>query len=93
VAGDEHVYGDDFGLLPSGQRQRAFDTSYNVKSDFAYRGRGLFPTNEHHGIAPPMSGLWGSPPAEDTYEWTPSTLSGQRIAKRRNAGYDVYALY
>jgi hypothetical protein len=79
-----NVYGDDFSTLPSGSRQRAFDAAYDVKSDFQYRGSGLFP-EEKAGVAPPMSGLWGRPPVEDTYEWTPSSLSGNGVAARRNA--------
>ena len=79
-----NVYGDDFSTLPSGSRQRAFDAAYDVNSDFQYRGSGLFP-DETAGVAPPMSGLWGRPPVEDTYEWTPSSLSGNGVAARRNA--------
>lgn len=79
-----NVYGDDFSTLPSGSRQRAFDAAYDVNSDFQYRGSGLFP-EEKAGVAPPMSGLWGRPPVEDTYEWTPSSLSGNGVAARRNA--------
>ena len=79
-----NVYGDDFSTLPSGSRQRAFDAAYDVKSDVQYRGSGLFP-EEKAGVAPPMSGLWGRPPVEDTYEWTPSSLSGNGVAARRNA--------
>lgn len=87
AAGDDYnVYGDDFGTIPSGSRQRAFDAAYNANSDFQYRGSGLFP-DEAHTVAPPMSGLWGRPPVEDTYEWNPSSLQGNgAAARRRNAG-------
>ena len=81
---DNYVYGDDYGMIPSGQRQRAFDRAYDDGNDFKYRGSGLFP-DEGHPVAPPMSGLWGSPPVEDTYEWNPSSLPGNGIAGRRNS--------
>mmetsp|Transcript_84828 Transcript_84828/g.124137 ORF Transcript_84828/g.124137 Transcript_84828/m.124137 type:complete len:288 (+) Transcript_84828:320-1183(+) len=81
--GANFVYGDDYRTTPSGQRQRESATSYDVANDFKYRGNGLFP-QEHHSVAPPMSGLWGSPPVEDTYEWNPSTLPGNDIVARRN---------
>ena len=80
--GDDYAYGDDYGMIASGQRQRAFDSSYDASNDFKYRG--LFP-DEGHPIAPPMSGLWGSPPAEDTYEWNSGSHPGDTVAARMNA--------
>ena len=35
--GDDYVHGDDYGMLPSSRRQRAFDSSYDAKNDFKYR--------------------------------------------------------
>ena len=79
-----NVYGDDYRSIPSGQRQRGFDAAYDDKNNFKYHGAGLFP-DEPHQVAPPMSGLWGSPPIEDTYEWSPSVLPGNGIAAHENA--------
>jgi hypothetical protein len=78
------AFGDDYTTTPAGQRQRRFSGAYDANNDFKYRGEGLFPA-ERHGVAPPMSGMWGEPLREDTYEWGPLTSErGGGVAERRN---------